>query len=215
MNQQEIKFMHTLPELPYPMDALEPYISRETLDYHYGRHHRAYVNKLNELIKDTDFEHMSLEAVVRASRAAHGQPDPVYNNAAQAWNHAFYWQCLTPQETTPVPHLRTVLDSHFGSLENFHLQFTHTAVSTFGSGWAWLVAGYNGELEIISTPNADTPLAEGRVPLLTCDVWEHAYYIDYRNARADYLAAFWKIVNWDFVVANLRHVDEVGGHKSR
>jgi len=197
--------MHTLPELPYSLDALEPYISRETLDYHYGKHHRAYVNKLNELIKGTDFEHMPLEAVVRATRSAPGTSIPVYNNAAQAWNHAFYWQCLTPSQTLPEPELQSTLDSHFGSLESFRKQFTHAAVSTFGSGWVWLVAGNNGGLEIVSTGNADTPLTQGRMPLLTCDVWEHAYYIDYRNARAEYLAAFWKIVNWDFVAANLRH----------
>ena len=200
--------MHTLTELPYTLNALEPHISRETLDYHYGRHHRAYVNELNELIKDTDFEDMSLEAIVCASKSAPGASSPVYNNAAQAWNHTFYWQCLTPQATVPAPYLQIALDRHFGSVDAFCRQFTHTAVSTFGSGWVWLVGGNNGELEIVSTSNADTPLAEGRVPLLTCDVWEHAYYIDYRNARADYLAAFWKIVNWDFVAENLRHVDE-------
>jgi len=200
--------MHTLPELPYRPDALEPHISQETLDYHHGRHHRAYVDKLNELVKGTDFEHMSLEAVVRASRAAPGHAGPLFNNAAQAWNHAFYWQCLTPQATAPDPQLREALHSRFGSVDEFRLQFTRAAVNTFGSGWAWLVAGYNGELEIIATSNADTPLAEGRVPLLTCDVWEHAYYIDYRNARAEYLAAFWKVVNWDFVAANFWHVDE-------
>jgi Fe-Mn family superoxide dismutase len=198
--------MHTLPELPYRPDALEPHISQETLDYHHGRHHRAYVDKLNELVKDKDFEHMSLEAVVRASRAAPGRSSPVYNNAAQAWNHAFYWQCLTPQATAPAPQLREALDSRFGSVDEFRLQFTRAAVNIFGSGWAWLVAGYNGELDIIATSNADTPLAEGRVPLLTCDIWEHAYYIDYRNARAEYLAAFWKVVNWDFVAANFRHL---------
>jgi len=198
--------MHTLPELPYRPDALEPHISQETLDYHHGRHHRAYIDKLNELVKDTDFEHMSLEAVVRASRAAPGHSSPVYNNAAQAWNHAFYWQCLTPQATAPDPQLREALDSRFGSVDEFRSQFNRAAVNTFGSGWTWLVAGYNGEVEIIATSNADTPLAEGRVPLLTCDVWEHAYYIDYRNARAEYLAAFWRVVNWDFVAANFRHL---------
>lgn len=198
--------MHTLPELPYRHDALEPYLSREALDYHYGKHHRAYVNKLNELVKGTDYEHVSLEALVRATRPSAGRSSPVYNNAAQAWNHAFYWQCLTPGFTPPDTHLREVLTARFGSVDDFQLGFARAAVSTFGSGWTWLVANGDGQLDIVSTANADTPLATGQVPLLTCDVWEHAYYIDYRNARAEYLTAFWKIVNWDFVAANLRHL---------
>jgi Fe-Mn family superoxide dismutase len=149
---------------------------------------------------------VSLEALVRATRPSAGRSSPVYNNAAQAWNHAFYWQCLTPQSTPPDTHLRDVLTARFGSVDDFQLQFARTAIGTFGSGWTWLVADDNGHLDIVSTANADTPLATGRVPLLTCDVWEHAYYIDYRNARAEYLAAFWKIINWDFVAANLRHL---------
>jgi len=193
--------MHTLPELPYRLDALEPHLSRETLDYHYGKHHRAYVNNLNELVKGTDYENMSLEAVIRAARRAPVRSNPLYNNAAQAWNHAFYWQCLTPQDTSPDPRLRDALSAGFGSLDDFQQQFSRAAVATFGSGWTWLVAGNHGRLEIVSTGNADNPLAEGRVPLLTCDVWEHAYYIDYRNARTEYLDAFWKIINWDFVAA--------------
>jgi Fe-Mn family superoxide dismutase len=193
--------MHTLPELPYRMDALEPYISRETLDYHYGKHHRAYVNKLNELVTNTNYENLSLEAIIRATRPVQGRTSPVYNNAAQAWNHAFYWQCLSPQVTSPDSRLQDVLGTAFGSLEDFQQQFSRIAIGTFGSGWVWLVAGNDGSLEIISTGNADNPLTDGRLPLLTCDVWEHAYYIDYRNARAEYLEAFWKIVNWDFVAA--------------
>ena len=193
--------MHTLPELPYPLDALEPYISRKTLDYHYGKHHRAYVNKLNELVKGTVYENASLEAIIRATQPAPGHSSPVYNNAAQAWNHAFYWQCLTPQDTSPDPHLRDALCAAFGSLNDFQQQFSRAAVGTFGSGWTWLVSANDRALEIVTTGNADNPLTEGRVPLLTCDVWEHAYYIDYRNARAEYLDAFWKLVNWDFVAA--------------
>jgi Fe-Mn family superoxide dismutase len=193
--------MHTLPELPYPLDALEPYISRETLDYHYGKHHRAYVNKLNELVKGTDYENGSLEAVIRATRPAPGRSSPVYNNAAQAWNHAFYWQCLTPQDTSPDPRLRDALSAVFGSLDDFQQRFSRAAVGTFGSGWTWLVTSNDGGLEIVSTGNADNPLTEDRLPLLTCDVWEHAYYLDYRNARAEYLDAFWKVINWDFVAA--------------
>jgi Fe-Mn family superoxide dismutase len=193
--------MHTLPELPYPLDALEPYISRETLDYHYGKHHRAYVNKLNELVKGTDYENGSLEAVIRATRPAPGRSSPVYNNAAQAWNHAFYWQCLTPQDTSPDPRLRDALSEVFGSLDDFQQRFSRAAVGTFGSGWTWLVTSNDGGLEIVSTGNADNPLTEDRLPLLTCDVWEHAYYLDYRNARAEYLDAFWKVINWDFVAA--------------
>lgn len=195
--------MHTLPDLPFRFDALEPYISRETLDYHYGKHHRAYVNKLNELVKGTDYASVSLEAVIRATRPSPGRTSAVYNNAAQAWNHAFYWQCLTPREMQPDPQLRDALAARFGSLDDFQLQFARAAVTTFGSGWTWLVADDSGRLDIVSTANADTPLAEGRLPLLTCDVWEHAYYLDYRNARAEYLAAFWKIVNWEFVAAGL------------
>jgi Fe-Mn family superoxide dismutase len=201
--------MHTLPELPWQRDALEPWLSRETLDYHYGKHHRTYVNKLNELIRGTDYENLSLEALIRTTRPSAGRASPIYNNAAQTWNHAFYWQCLTPQATPPVTPLREALAARFGSVDDFQLQFARTAVSTFGSGWTWLVADPAGELAIVSTANADTPLATGQVPLLTCDVWEHAYYIDYRNARAEYLAAFWKIVNWDFVAANLREPQRV------
>ncbi|MEZ5543460.1 MAG: superoxide dismutase [Pseudomonadota bacterium] len=198
--------MHTLPELPYRHDALEPYLSRETLDYHYGKHHRAYVDKLNELVKGTDFEQVSLEALVRATRPAADRSSAVYNNAAQAWNHAFYWRCLTPQAARPATQLREALAARFGSLDDFQLQFARAAVSTFGSGWTWLVAADGGRLEIVSTANADTPLATGQVPLLACDVWEHAYYIDYRHARAEYLAAFWKLVDWSFVAANLQQV---------
>jgi Fe-Mn family superoxide dismutase len=204
---QETIIMHTLPELPYALDALEPHISRETLDYHYSKHHRGYVNKLNELLKGTDLERMSLEAVIRASSPAPGQSDPIFNNAAQAWNHQFYWQCLTPQTTVADGIVSQALVRQFGSVDGFRREFTRTALDTFGSGWAWLVSSGDGRLEILGTRNADTPQMQDRIPLLTCDMWEHAYYIDYRNSRAEYLQGFWKLVNWDFVAAGLERIE--------
>jgi len=200
--------MHKLPELPYGLDALEPHISRETMDYHYGKHHRAYVNKLNGLIQDTDLEHLSLEAIIRATASSTGQPDPIFNNAAQAWNHAFYWQCLTPRACNPGVAAAEAINAQFGSIEEFRRQFTQVALNTFGSGWAWLVGDNDGKLEIVSTSNAETPLTRDRIPLLTCDLWEHAYYIDYRNARAEYVNAFWKVLNWDFLETNIRQFQQ-------
>jgi Fe-Mn family superoxide dismutase len=198
------QIMHTLPELPYSLDALEPHISRETLDYHYGKHHRAYVDKLNGLIQGTELEQHSLETIVRASVPQAGTSSSLFSNAAQAWNHAFYWQCLTPRPTAPGSKVSNELNRRFGSVDAFRRQFTQVAASVFGSGWAWLVSNEDGTLDIVYTGNADTPLTGRQVPLLTCDVWEHAYYIDYRNARAEYLAAFWDIVNWEFVESNYR-----------
>ena len=200
--------MHKLPELPYGLDALEPHISRETMDYHYGKHHRAYVTKLNGLIQDTDLEHLSLEAIIRATGSSTGRPDPIFNNAAQAWNHAFYWQCLTPRACTPGVAAVAAIKPQFGSVEEFRRQFTEVAMSTFGSGWAWLVGDNDGKLEIVSTSNAETPLTGDRIPLLTCDLWEHAYYIDYRNARAEYVTAFWKVFNWDFLETGIRQYQQ-------
>jgi Fe-Mn family superoxide dismutase len=201
--------MHKLPELPYSLDALEPHISRETMDYHYGKHHRAYVNKLNGLIQNTDLEHLSLEAIIRATASSTGQqPSPIFNNAAQAWNHAFYWQCLTPRACTPGVAAAEAINAQFGSVEEFRHQFTQVALNTFGSGWAWLIGDNDGKLEIVSTSNAETPLTRDRIPLLTCDLWEHAYYIDYRNARAEYVTAFWKVLNWDFLETNIRQFQQ-------
>ena len=200
--------MHELPKLPYSLDALEPHISRETLDYHYGKHHRAYVNKLNELIRNTDLEHLPLEAIIRATAPLTGRPSPIFNNAAQAWNHAFYWQCLTPRACTPGVAAAQAINAQFGSVEEFRQQFTQVALNTFGSGWAWLIGNNDGKLEIVSTSNAETPLTRDRVPLLTCDLWEHAYYIDYRNARAEYLTAFWKVLNWDFLESSIREFQQ-------
>lgn len=189
---------HTLPDLPFAMDALEPHISRETLEYHYGKHHRTYVEKLNGLIEGTDLAGASLEDVVRRSSGG------VFNNAAQVWNHTFYWHCLSPQGGgQPTGKLAAAIDSAFGSFDAFKQQFSDKAVTLFGSGWAWLVKQPDGKLAIVQTGNAETPLTGDAVPLMTCDVWEHAYYIDYRNARPKYLEAFWQLVNWDFVARNL------------
>lgn len=189
----------TLPELPYAKDALAPYISKETLEYHYGKHHQAYVTNLNKLIIDTEFAKMSLEEIIKKSSGG------IFNNAAQVWNHSFYWHCLTPNSSSePTGKLAELIHKDFGSFDKFKEQFTQTAATTFGSGWAWLVQEKNGQLKIISTSNAATPMTEGLNAILTCDVWEHAYYIDYRNARPDYLNAFWKLINWDFANQNLR-----------
>ena len=187
-----------LTPLPYARDALVPYISAETIDYHYGRHHQAYVTNLNGLIKGTEFECETLEEIVRRSSGA------IFNNAAQVWNHTFYWEGLGPKDSgAPKGRLADSIKSSFGSFEQFVDVFTKTAVGTFGSGWAWLVQTPDGTLATVSTSNAATPLTTDHRPLLTCDVWEHAYYIDYRNARPDYLGAFWKLVDWESVAARL------------
>ncbi len=198
--------MQELPELPYPRDALEPWLSRETLDYHYGKHHAGYVRRLNELIEGTEQANLTLEELVRISATASGAAAALFNNAAQAWNHAFYWQCLSPRSTFPSGYLAERLHAQFGSIDAFQRSFSQMALENFGSGWTWLVGGAGAALEIINTANAGTPLTAGKTPLLTCDVWEHAYYIDYRNARFDYLQGFWKVVNWDFVAAGLGRV---------
>lgn len=189
----------TLPELPYAMDALAPHISKETLEYHYGKHHNAYVNNLNKLIVDTAFANMTLDDIIKKSSGG------IFNNAAQVWNHTFYWHCLAPNGGgEPTGKLADAINKSFGSFAAFKEQFTQTAATTFGSGWAWLVQDSQGQLKIVSTSNAGTPMTEGYTALLTCDVWEHAYYIDYRNLRPDYISAFWKLVNWNFVTNNLR-----------
>ena len=188
-----------LPALPYAQNALQPHISAETLEFHYGKHHKTYVDKLNGLVDGTDLAGKSLEEVVRASQG------PVFNNAAQVWNHTFYWHCLSPNGGGEAKGaVAKAIDSAFGSFAAFKEQFTNSAVNNFGSGWTWLVKGADGKLAIVNTGNAATPLTDkGVVPLLTVDVWEHAYYIDYRNARPKYMDAFWALVNWDFVNANL------------
>jgi Fe-Mn family superoxide dismutase len=195
----ELIMTFTLPQLPYPMDGLTPYISKETLEYHYGKHHQTYVTNLNKLITGTEFESMTLEDIIMKAKGG------IFNNAAQVWNHTFYWHCLSPKGgSEPTGALSTAINQHFGSFAAFKEQFTQTAITTFGSGWAWLVQDSTGALKIISTSNAGTPMTEGLTALLTCDVWEHAYYIDYRNMRPDYLNAFWSLVNWEFATNNLK-----------
>ena len=190
---------HKLPELPYAKDALAPSISAETLEYHYGKHHKTYVDNLNKLIPGTEFENLSLEEIIK--KASGG----IFNNAAQIWNHTFYWKCLSPSGgSEPTGELANAINKSFGSFAQFKDKFTTTATTLFGSGWVWLVKNPDGSLAIESASNAGSPLKEGKKPLLTCDVWEHAYYIDYRNARAKYVEAFWKIVNWKFVAQNLK-----------
>lgn len=188
----------TLPPLPYSNDALAPHISTETIEFHYGKHHRSYVDKLNGLIPGTEFEKMSLEDIVKKSSGA------VFNNAAQIWNHTFYWNCMGPKAGgEPSGPLADQLKNHFGSFAQFKEQFSSAATGQFGSGWAWLVKKPDGKLAVYSTSNAETPLNRDDQPLLTCDVWEHAYYIDYRNARPKYVETFWQLVNWKFVSSQL------------
>ena len=188
---------HELPNLPYANDALEPHISAETLEFHYGKHHATYVDKLNGMIPGTEFESATLEEIIMGSSGG------IFNNAAQVWNHSFYWNCLSPNGGgTPELGLGEPIDRDFGNFEAFKDQFTASAVGNFGSGWTWLVKNSAGNLEIVNTDDAENPMKQGHLPLLTCDVWEHAYYIDYRNKRPDYIAAFWQLVNWEFVAAN-------------
>jgi Fe-Mn family superoxide dismutase len=190
---------HVLPKLPYAMDALAPHLSQETLEYHYGKHHQAYVTNLNNLIKDTEFADLSLEETIMKSSGG------IFNNAAQVWNHTFYWNCLTPKSANePSGPLADAINKKFGSFEEFKKQFSQTAITVFGSGWGWLIKNAAGELELVQTSNAGTPMQQNKQALLTCDVWEHAYYIDYRNARPSYLENFWKLVNWDFVAENFK-----------
>lgn len=187
-----------LPALPYAIDALAPHISQETLEFHHGKHHATYVTKLNAAIPGTEFENMSLEDIIKKSSG------PVFNNAAQIWNHTFYWNCLSPNGGgEPTGTVADAINKAFGSFAEFQAQFDDKAVNNFGSSWTWLVKNTDGSLEIVNTSNAGTPMTSGQTALLTVDLWEHAYYIDFRNARPAYLSAFWKLVNWDFVAKNL------------
>ena len=190
--------MIELPKLPYEMNALEPHISQKTLEFHYGKHHNGYVNNLNKLIAGTPFESKSLEEIVKTSQGG------MFNNAAQVWNHTFYWNCMTPnpKKTVPTGKLMDAIVRDFGSFDAFKEKFINACVTLFGSGWAWLVADKEGKLSIVQTSNAQTPLTEGLKPLLVCDVWEHAYYLDYQNLRANYVNEFWAIINWNFVESN-------------
>ena len=191
-------FMHELPKLPYSLDALQPIISKETLEFHYGKHHKTYINNLNKLIIGTEFEQMSLEEIIKQSSGG------IFNNAAQVWNHSFYWHCLSPNKTEASQKLATAINQSFSSFDEFKQKFTAATISNFGSGWTWLVKDRDSEkLSIMSTSNADTPVRDNTFqPLLTIDVWEHAYYIDYRNDRAKYINNFYNIINWKFVSDN-------------
>ena len=188
---------HKLPELPWAKDALAPHISAETIDYHYGKHHNAYVTKLNKGIEGTDYADMSLEDIIKKADGG------LFNNAAQVWNHTFYWNCLAPNAGgAPSGAIADKINAKWGSFDKFKEEFTNSAATNFGSGWTWLVEK-GGDLEIMNTDDADTPLAHGIKALMTIDVWEHAYYVDYRNARPNYIEAYWNLVNWDFVNSNL------------
>lgn len=188
-----------LPVLPYALDALSPYISKETLEYHYGKHHQAYVNKLNLLIEGTPYVNKPLEEIIVTASGG------IFNNAAQVWNHTFYWHCMKPHGGgIPQGALAELIHRTFGSFDAFKQEFTAAASNHFGSGWAWLSQCKDGSLVIESTANADSPLTAQKTPLLTCDVWEHAYYIDTRNDRGRYIAQFWEVVNWDFVASHLQ-----------
>ena len=183
-----------LPKLPYAKNALEPYISAKTMDFHYGKHHQAYVNNVNNLVKGTAFENSTLEEIIKSAEGG------VFNNGAQVWNHTFYFMQFSPDGCKdPKDELKVAIESKFGSVEQFKEEFTKAAATLFGSGWAWLVKNKQGELEIVQTSNAGNPLRDGKTPILTCDVWEHAYYIDKKNLRPSYIADFWKILDWKII----------------
>ncbi len=188
---------YTLPELPYAKDALAPHMSAETFDYHYAKHHKAYVDNANKLVAGTEFEAMSMEDVIKKSSGK------IFNNVAQIWNHTFFWNCLTPKSSGPSAKVTAALSKAFGSVDDFKKAFTEAAINTFGSGWAWLVQNADGSLAIVSTTGAGNPMTAGQKPLFTVDVWEHAYYIDYRNSRPNFLEHFWAIANWEFLEQNL------------
>jgi Fe-Mn family superoxide dismutase len=188
---------HSLPALPYEFDSLAPHISKETLEFHYGKHHKSYVTNLNALIKGTEFESMTLEDIIKKSSGG------VFNNAAQVWNHTFYWNSLKPNSGgVPIGNLNEAIIEKWDSFDKFKEEFTKSCIANFGSGWTWLVKTDDGTLDILNTPNAATLLTGSAIPLLTCDVWEHAYYIDYRNLRPKYVEAFWSLANWDFAEEN-------------
>jgi len=189
---------HKLPPLPYPTNALEPHMSKETFEYHYGKHHQAYVTNLNNLIKGTEFEDVPLEDIIRKSSGG------IFNNAAQVWNHTFFWNCMRPEGGgAPAGALAKAIDAKWGSYDAFKEAFTKSAVGNFGSGWTWLVQKKDKSVDIVNTGNAATPLTTADEPLLTIDVWEHAYYIDYRNARPKFVETWLKsLVNWEFAAAN-------------
>jgi Fe-Mn family superoxide dismutase len=187
-----------LPQLPYSMDALEPYISKRTIEFHYGKHHQAYITNLNNLVPGTEFEKASLEDIIKKSTGG------IFNNGAQVWNHTFYWNCLSPKAGgEPKGSVKDAIEVSFGSFADFKDKFTKAAATLFGSGWAWLVKTPGGKLEIVQESNAGNPMRNGLTPILTCDVWEHAYYLDKQNRRPDYIADFWNLVNWEAVKSKL------------
>jgi Fe-Mn family superoxide dismutase len=189
---------HTLPALPYAKDALQPHISAETLEFHHGKHHQTYVTNLNNMIKGTEYENLSLEEIIQKSTGG------VFNNSAQVWNHTFFWNCMAPNGGgAPTGKVADAINAKWGSFDKFREEFNKSALGNFGSGWTWLVQKTDGSVDIVNTSNAGTPLTTSDKPLLTADVWEHAYYIDYRNARAKFLDAFWNVVNWEFVNQNM------------
>ncbi|AKJ95377.1 MULTISPECIES: superoxide dismutase [Thioalkalivibrio] len=191
---------YELPDLPYAKNALEPHISAETLEYHHDKHHATYVTKLNGLLPGSEFENASLEDIIKKAPAG-----GIFNNGAQVWNHTFYFNCMAPNAGgEPSGKLADAINSAFGSFDAFKEKFNESAVGNFGSGWTWLVQNSDGSVEIVNTSNAANPLRDGKTPLLTCDVWEHAYYIDYRNARPKYLENFWAVVNWDFAAQQMK-----------
>ncbi|TAJ82379.1 superoxide dismutase [Reyranella sp.] len=193
----------TLPPLPYADDALAPVVSANTISFHYGKHHKAYVDKLNELAAGTDYAELSLEDVIKKS-AKDEKGKAIFNNAAQIWNHTFYWDSMSPKGGAPTGKIKAALDDSFGGLDAFKAAFKAAAVGQFGSGWAWLVKGKDGKLKIETTANADTPIAHGGTPLLVADVWEHAYYLDFQNRRPDHIQAWLdKLANWSFAEKNL------------
>ncbi len=189
---------HTLPPLPYAKDALQPNISAETLEYHHGKHHQTYVTNLNNMIKGTEYENMSLEEIIQKSSGG------VFNNSAQVWNHTFFWNCMSPNGGgAPTGKVADAINAKWGSFDKFKEEFNKSALGNFGSGWTWLVQKTDGSVDIVNTSNAGTPLTTSDKALLTADVWEHAYYIDYRNARAKFLEAFWNVANWEFANQNM------------
>ncbi|WP_019628043.1 superoxide dismutase [Thioalkalivibrio sp. AKL10] len=191
---------YELPDLPYAKNALEPHISAETLEYHHDKHHATYVTKLNGLLPGSEFENASLEDIIKKAPAG-----GIFNNGAQVWNHTFYFNCMAPNAGgEPSGKLADAINSAFGSFDAFKEKFNESAVGNFGSGWTWLVQNSDGSVEIVNTSNAANPLRDGKTPLLTCDAWEHAYYIDYRNARPKYLENFWAVVNWDFAAQQMK-----------
>ena len=184
----------SLPQLPYALNALEPHISQKTLEVHHGKHHQAYVNNLNNLVKDTPFEEASLETIIKEADGG------IFNNGAQVWNHTFYFTAFSPKGgNEPTGELAKAITATFGSFEQFKTEFSQTAATLFGSGWAWLVKDASGKLALVKESNAGNPLRNGLTPILTCDVWEHAYYLDYQNKRPDYIQRFWNCVDWDIV----------------